>query len=95
MRRTLREPISRPAWQVLVSFGLAMLMITGLLSYWNARSDREQERDMCAVFAVFLSGPEPQPGLTGERSRVVRKAMGDYYEKRHCDQVLAIETLQP
>lgn len=76
--------IPGPVWFVLLSWGLAVLMIAGLLSIWVYQTQRKQERDMCAMVAVFLQDPEPVPGPAGDRSRAVRTAMRDYYAARDC-----------
>jgi hypothetical protein len=98
VRKAIREPISRPVWQILLSWGLAVLIISGLLSFWiysnqreaerrNAQLQLEQDRAMCAMIEVFLQGPEPLPGPEGERSRVVRAAMRNYQGVLDCDQL--------
>jgi hypothetical protein len=95
MRRALAQPISRPVWQILLSWGLAVLLISGLLSFWiwtnqeNAAAQQrqlqlEQDRAMCAMIEVFLQGPEPPAGPAGERSRVVRAAMMNYQNVLDC-----------
>lgn len=84
MRRTLREPISRPAWQILVSFGLAILMISGLLFYALWYNDRQVNQDLCDLVSVFATGPEPVDGPNGERSRFVREAMDRFRDRRAC-----------
>lgn len=84
MRRAIREPISRPVWLILLSWGLAVLVISGILSAWVYTNQRQQDRDMCAMTAVFLSGPEPVAGPAGDRSRVVRAALERYRESRDC-----------
>ena len=74
MRRAIREPISRPVWLILLSWGMAVLVISGLLSAWVYANQRQQDEDMCAMTSVFLGGPEPIAGRAGDRSRVVRAA---------------------
>jgi hypothetical protein len=97
MRQALREPISRPVWQILLSWGLAVLLISGLLSAWiyanqrgaaaeRDRLQREQDRAMCAIISVFLQGPEPVPGPNGERSRTVRAGMAHYQDVLRCSE---------
>lgn len=98
MRRALCEPMSRPVWLVLLSWGVAVLAIAGLLSFWiwtnqrtsaerSAQLQLEQDRAMCAMISVFLSGPEPVDGPSGDRSRSVRAAMTHYQEVLRCDQI--------
>lgn len=84
MRQALRDPISRPVWQILLSWGLAVLVISGLTSFWIYRNQLQQDRDMCAMTSVFLGGPEPVAGPAGDRGRVVRDALIKYRENRHC-----------
>lgn len=76
--------IPRPVWTILLSWGLAVLLISTLLSVWIRANQRQQDHDMCSMISVFLSGPEPVSGPAGDRSRVVRAAMEDYFKKRHC-----------
>lgn len=80
---------------VLISWGLAVLVLAGLLSFWihetGKKQDREREeaiaqqnREMCALTALFMGGPEPVPGPVGERARVVREAMTRYRAALRC-----------
>jgi hypothetical protein len=98
VRNAIRQPITRPVWMILLSWGLAVLTITGLLSFWIYSNQREaeaqqrqlqleQDRAMCAMIEVFLQGPEPVPGPNGERSRTVRAAMKNYQGVLDCDQL--------
>lgn len=84
MRQAFREPVSRPVWFILLSWGLAVLVISGLLSYWVWTNQRQQDRDMCAMTSVFLGGPEPVAGPAGDRGRVVREALEKYRMNRDC-----------
>lgn len=88
--------IPKRVWYVLLSWGLAVLMLAGLFSYaiWNAQRHAEQERDalktqqdraMCAMISLFLSGPEPVAGPAGERSRAIRAGMQNYQAVLRCD----------
>lgn len=92
--------IPRRIWLILASWGLAVLVIAGLLSFWIWTSNREaaedrdrlqleQDRAMCAMISVFLGGPEPVPGPEGDRSRSVRQAMAHYRDVLHCDEIQA------
>jgi hypothetical protein len=76
--------IPRKVWLVLMSWGLAVLLMTSLLSAWVWSNQQRQDHDMCAMISVFLAGPEPVTGPAGERSRTVRAAMKSYSEQRHC-----------
>jgi hypothetical protein len=71
-------------WTILLAWGLGILMIFSLLSLAIWRNQRQQDRDMCTMIGVFLSGPEPVAGPAGERSRTVRTAMRTYYSSRGC-----------
>lgn len=98
MRNAIRQPITRPVWLILFSWGLAVLAITGLLSAWiwtNQRTSAEraaqlqleQDRAMCAMISVFLSGPPPVDGPAGDRSRSVRAAMAHYQDVLRCSEI--------
>jgi hypothetical protein len=84
MRRTLREPISRPAWQVLLSFGLVMLTMFGLMFFALWLNQEQFNRDVCDLSSIFVTGPQPQDGPTGERSRFVRRGVDLFRERRDC-----------
>lgn len=91
MTRPIRDSIPRPVWLVLFSWGLAVLVISGILAAWVRsnqvqieRNQRQQDADMCAMTSVFLGGPEPVAGPAGDRGRVVRKALEDYRASRGC-----------
>lgn len=86
MRRALREPMTRPVWMVLLSWGLAVLVLSGLFAAWVWKNQIQQDRDMCALLGVFMAGPEPEPvpGPEGDRSRVVRAALLEYFKRRDC-----------
>jgi hypothetical protein len=88
--------IPRRVWFILLSWGLAVLMLAGLFSFWIWRTgqeaDREaaaaklrQDRAMCAMISVFLEGPEPVAGPAGDRSRSVRAGMRVYEDALSCD----------
>jgi hypothetical protein len=89
--------MTRPVWLVLLSWGLAVLMIAGLLSAWiytvqsdaaeeRDRAQREQDKAMCQIIGVFLQGPEPLPGPEGDRSRTVRAGMAHYQDVLRCSE---------
>lgn len=91
-----RWEIPRRVWFILLSWGLAVLVLAGLLSAWiwtnqreadrqAAQAKYEQDRAMCAMIGVFLSGPEPVAGPAGDRGRVVQGAMRDYQNTLRCD----------
>lgn len=84
MRRALREPITRPVWFILLSWGLAVIVLTGVFSYWIWSNEREQDRAMCVMLDLFTSGPSPDPGPAGDRGRAVLAAMVAYRATLDC-----------
>lgn len=80
--------IPRKIWMILVSWGLALLMVVGLLSgwIWTNQKNSEAERDgaLCALISIFLTGPEPVQGPAGDRSRSVRDGMRAYQSALRC-----------
>jgi hypothetical protein len=93
-----RWDIPRRVWLILASWGLAVLLLAGLLSFWIWSNDRqasreaaeiqrEQDRAMCVMIGLFLSGPEPVPGPAGDRARDVVAAMRTYHGTLHCDEL--------
>jgi hypothetical protein len=87
--------MSRPVWQILLSWGLAVLVISGLLSFWiwtnqqkaaqeRDRAQRQQDQAMCVMLDLFTSGPPPVSGPEGDRGRAVIKAMTDYRKTLDC-----------
>jgi hypothetical protein len=91
-----RWEIPRKVWLILLSWGIAVLLIAGLLSFWiwsnerqqdaeNARVQRQQDRAMCVMLDLFTSGPAPVPGPEGDRGRAVLKAMTNYRATLRCD----------
>lgn len=94
MRKAIREPISRPVWLILLSWGLAVMVISGLLSAWiwtnqrdasreRDRIQREQDRAMCALIGVFTSNPDP---MADPEARVVVDAMKAYQRALKCSE---------
>jgi hypothetical protein len=90
--------IPRRVWFILLSWGLAVLLLAGLLSFWiysnQRRADEardrlklQQDRAMCAMIDVFLQGPDPVAGPAGDRSRSVRAGMLNYQAILRCDQL--------
>lgn len=84
MTRLADWAIPGRVWAVLLSWGLAVLILAGLFGWWIRANQLQQDRDMCAMLAVLRGGPEPVAGPAGERSRAVRAAMDAYYAKRGC-----------
>jgi len=90
--------IPRKVWMVLASWGLAVLMIAGLLSFWIWKNEQDQEREeaqlqleqdraMCAIVRAFVEGPEPPPGPEGQRAREFRDLMERYRAALHCQEL--------
>lgn len=90
--------IPRKVWLVLMSWGMAVVVIATLLSFWiysnqrkaDEQRDRlrlQQDRAMCAMIDVFLGGPEAPAGPTGDRSRAVRTGMLTYQATLQCDRI--------
>lgn len=91
--------IPRRVWFILASWGMAVLVLTGLFSFWiwtaqeHAATERDdlklqQDRAMCAMIDnIFLSGPEPIAGPAGDRSRSVRAGMTEYRKTLRCDKI--------
>lgn len=81
----MTEPeIPRKVWFILLSWGLAVLVLAGLFAAWTATNQRAADRDMCSLIGVFQGGPEPVAGPAGDRARVVRRALDDWSGRRHC-----------
>lgn len=93
-----RWEIPRRVWFILLSWGLAVLVLAGMLSYWiwsnerRASAEREalqrqQDRAMCVMIDLFTTGPEPVKGPAGDRGRAVLAAMRAYQSTLHCDRL--------
>lgn len=98
MTRLSEWEIPPRVWTILASWGLAVLMLAGLLSWWIQSNEQEQaraaaqvqleqDRAMCSMTALFLTGPEPVAGPAGDRSRAVRAGMIRYRETLRCEQI--------
>lgn len=98
MRNAIRQPMTRPVWLVLLSWGAAVLMIAGLLSYWIWHNEQEQEKDeaalqleqdraVCAMIEVFLAPPPPPAGPDGDRSRAIQASMRQWSAVLHCQEI--------
>jgi hypothetical protein len=90
--------IPRRVWGVLASWGLAVLVLAGLLSFWiwtnqreaeqaQARAELEKDRAMCVMLDLFISGPPPPAGPAGDRGRAVVAAMTAYQVTLRCNQL--------
>jgi hypothetical protein len=76
---------TRTMWAVLVSWGVAVLLLAGLFAWRLQRQQREQDRAMCVTLDLIVKGPEPVAGPAGERSRAVRAAILAYRATLGCD----------
>jgi hypothetical protein len=90
--------IPRRVYFILLSWGLAVLLLAGLLSFWIYSNQRHsehlaaqakirQDRAMCAMIDVFLQGPDAPAGPAGDRSRSVRAGMLNYQAVLGCDRL--------
>ena len=90
--------IPRRIWAILLSWGLAVLMIAGLLSFWiwhneqqqevrEGRLQLEQDRAMCAIVEAVVGGPDPVAGPAGDRARHFRELMTKYRAALHCQEL--------
>lgn len=88
--------IPRQVWIVLVSWGLAVIVLVALLALWITRnqaeaerareeSKRTQDRDMCLTLDLFFAGPPPPPGPTGDWRRTVLRQIERQQMGLHCD----------
>lgn len=87
--------IPRRVWFILLSWGLALFVSFGLLSFWiwdtGRESDRKateakarQDQAMCVMLDLFTSGPPPAAGPAGDRGRVILGAMTAYRATLDC-----------
>jgi hypothetical protein len=85
-------------WAILLSWGLGVLLIAGLLSFWIWSNEQDQEREeaelaleqdraMCAIVEAFVDAPEPPPGPEGDRARHFRDLMLEYRKALHCQEL--------
>lgn len=74
---------------ILLSWGLAVFMLASLGWFAIWHNQRQQDKAMCAMLALFTSGPAPVEGPAGDRGRAVLKGMTDY------QQVVGCEHFQP
>lgn len=91
--------IPRRVWAILLSWGLGVIVLAGLFSYWtwtNQREDArereqiqiEQDRAMCELTAFFTSsGTSPPPGPEGDRAREGIAKMTAYRATLRCDRL--------
>lgn len=88
--------IPRRVWFILASWGMAVLVLAGLLSFWIWTNQREADRQaalvkfeqdsaMCAMTGLIISGPDPVPGPAGDRGRDIQRAMQYYRSTLQCE----------
>ncbi len=72
----VRWAIPKNVWAILLSWGLAVVLLAGLFAYWQGREaanerrhNREQDRAMCELVTALQGGPTPPPGPAGDRAR--------------------------
>lgn len=77
---------------ILASWGVAVLLLAGMLSFWIWRNERladaeadrvrvEQDRAMCTMLDLFLSTDAPP---TNERGQEIQGAMKAYRATLRC-----------
>lgn len=76
--------MTRNVWYVLITWGVAIMLLVGILSGWIAHNQRQQDLDMCTLIGALRGGPDPVAGPAGERGRAVQEAMASWYERRDC-----------
>jgi hypothetical protein len=76
--------IPRKVWLILLSWGLAVLMIASLLAFWIDRNDRRKDQTMCDILGTLTSGPEPMAGPSGDRSREIIAKMRAHERALDC-----------
>lgn len=69
---------------ILLSWGVAVLALAGMFSWWIWHNDRQQDRAMCRMIDLITVGPAPVPGPAGDRGRAVLAAMRNYQATLHC-----------
>lgn len=109
MTRLTEWEIPPRVWTILASWGLAVIVLAGILSFWIQSNEQEaarerealaaeqaaqaaqvqveQDRAMCSMIGIFLTGPEPVAGPSGDRSRSVREGMTRYRATLRCNQI--------
>lgn len=75
-------------WAILFTWGVSVLILTGLLSWgiWLSehRARLRADRAMCAMIDLITSGPAPVAGPAGDRARAVAAAMHAYRGTLDC-----------
>lgn len=83
--------IPRNVWYVLVTWGLAVVVLAGLFSFWQYRQQhdaheqaREERAAMCKLISTIIGDTPPPEGPSGERARQVRRDLLAYRTSLHC-----------
>lgn len=81
--KRVRRPV--PVRTILLSWGLAVIVLSGLFAAWNWRDNEEQDRNMCRMTGILVEGPEPKvQSEAADRSRRNRAAIRDYRRDLRC-----------
>lgn len=95
------EPkLPRTVYAILLSWGVAVLLLAGLFAFWISTNDREarerdraiqreQNRAMCQIVQVIITGPTPVAGPDGDRARAVLAGARSFHNSARCAELLA------
>lgn len=75
--------IPRRVWFILLSWGMAGLLMSGLGFFWIWHNDRQQDKAMCEIIRLSIPAPAVAAKLTPEQREVVR-AMIAYQATLSC-----------
>lgn len=99
MTEPVQWEIPRRVWFILLSWGLAVLMLAGLFSFWTQRNQHEQERKaaaaearaseqarviVCRLFTAILEAYDESPPATAA-GRAQVDAWLQVYELSKCE----------
>jgi hypothetical protein len=87
----VRWTIPRNVWAILLSWGLAVVLLSGLFA-WKlhldqqaaAERDRQQDLAMCQMIDRIIGDVEPPAGPDGQRAREIRTDMIAYRRTLAC-----------